>query len=383
MRRLVPVAFVALSSILMMACSPSATKSSATKSSATKSSATEPSSAKLSDVKPMLDGLVDKSSEASYHMGQPYPVVDLSDVAAQSSAFGGVVVNQTWAQLEPTQGTFDFSTLDASLAAVTAYNAQHVSTPIGVRLRVFAAFVAPEWAKSLDGTPITVPAHLPSNTGGTLGQWWKSGYRSAWASLQKALAARYDSNPVLREVAVSSCTTLTAEPFVMAPATIALATADGWTTAAQRSCLDGAFKDYGPWTRTAIYYPMNPLSGSMTVTDEVMQRCAWSSTSGGPSCILANNTLNPVSATTGRSASVYAQMDSIWTAAPTITPIAFQMNSPDNATYCADIAVAVAHHARSVELWPSTGSQPGFTSVPHATLVAWDNAVRHGTEPTC
>ncbi len=131
-----------------------------------------------------------------------------------------------------------------------------------------------------------VPAHLPTNTGGTLGQWWKSGYRSAWASLQQALAARYDSNPVLREVAVSSCTTLTAEPFVMAPATIALATADGWTTAAQQACLDGAFKDYGPWMRTAIYYPMNPLSGSMTVTDEVMQRCASSSTSGGPSCVL-------------------------------------------------------------------------------------------------
>jgi hypothetical protein len=47
------------------------------------------------------------------------------------------------------------------------------------------------------------------------------------ASLQQALAARYGSNPALPEVTVSSCTTLTAEPFVMAPATVALATADG------------------------------------------------------------------------------------------------------------------------------------------------------------
>ena len=191
-------AVLALSSITLTACFPSV--------------------AMPSNAKPLLVGLVDKGSEASYHLDQPYPVVDLSDVAAQSGAFGGVVVNQTWAQLRPTQGNFDFSTLDASLAAVTAYNAQHASTPIGVRLRVFAAFVAPAWAKSLDGTPITVPAHAPSNAGGTLGQWWKPGYRSAWASLQHALAARYDSNPVLREVAVSSCTTLTAEPFVMAPA---------------------------------------------------------------------------------------------------------------------------------------------------------------------
>lgn len=300
MRLLVALAIVALCSIVLTGCSPSAVK---------------PSPVKSSAVKPLLVGLVDKGSEASYHLGQPYPVVDLSDVGAQSGAFGGVVVNQTWEQLEPAQGTFNFSTLDASLAAATAYNSKHGNAPIGVRLRVFAAFVAPAWAKSLDGTPITVPAHRRSKPGGTLGQWWKPGYRSAWASLQKALAARYDSNPVLREVAVSSCTTLTAEPFVMAPATIKLATADGWTAGAQQACLDGALQDYGSWTRTAIYYPMNPLSGSTTVTEEVMQRCASSAASGGPQCILANNALSPVSATTGRSAPVYTQMDSIWSAA--------------------------------------------------------------------
>ena len=165
--------------------------------------------------------------------------------------------------------------------------------------------------------------------------------------------------------------------------TIALATADGWTTAAQQSCLDGALNDYGAWAHTAIYYPMNPMGGSMTVTDEVMQRCASSSASGGPWCIVANNALSPVSATTGRSAPVYAQMDSIWSAAPTATSIAFQMDGPNSATYCAAIAVAVAHHAQSVELWPAAGSQPGFTSVPTATLVTWDNALLHGTAPTC
>ncbi len=363
MRRLVALAAATLSGIALTACLPSVV--------------VPPS------VKPLLVGLVDKGSEASYHQGKPYPVVDLSDVAGRSGAIGGVVVNQTWAQLEPAPGTFDFSTLDASLAAVTAYNARHASAPIGVRLRVFGAYAAPAWAKSLDGTPIAVPANLPANTGGTLGQWWKSGYRSAWASLQQALAARYDSNPVLREVAVSSCTTLTAEPFVMAPTTIALGTADGWTTAAQKACLDGAFADYRPWQRTAIYYPMNPMSGSMTVTDEVMHRCASSSASGGPRCVLANNALSPVSATTGRTAPVYAELDAIWSAAPTGTSIAFQMDGPDNATYCAAVGVAVAHHAQSVELWPATFSQPGFTSVPTATLVAWANALRQGTAPIC
>ena len=51
----------------------------------------------------------------------------LVDVAAQSPAFSGIVMNQTSSQLEPEQGTFDFATLDASLAAVAAYN---VHTPM-------------------------------------------------------------------------------------------------------------------------------------------------------------------------------------------------------------------------------------------------------------
>ncbi len=363
MRRLVSIALLALCAVVFAACFPTVTTP--------------------TGYKPLIVGLIDKGSEAPYHQGAPYPVVDTTNVAAQSPAFAGIVVNQTWSQLEPSQGTFDFSTLDASFAAVAAYNAQHAGAPLGVRLRVFAAYAAPDWAKTLGGTPITVPANLPTNTGGTLGQWWMPGYRSAWAALQQALAGRYDTNPLLNEVAVSSCTTLTAEPFVMAPGTIRAATADGWTTSAQQACLDGALSDYTPWTHTAIYYPMNPLAGSQTVTDEVMQRCVSSAAAGGPWCVLANNALSSVSATTGRSAPVYAEMNTLWTANSSGTPIAFQMDGPNNATYCAAIGVAVSYHAQSVELWPAVPGQPGFTTVPTTTLVAWSNALRNGTPPTC
>jgi hypothetical protein len=340
-------------------------------------------SSKKSKVKAFIVGLVDKGSEAQYHQGLPYPVVDLTDVSNQSPAFSGIVVNQTWSQLEPTQGQFDFSTLDASLAAVSAYNTQHPDAPLAVRLRVFAAYAAPAWAKTLDGPPITVPANLPSNTGGTLGQWWKPGYRSAWAGLQQALASRYDTNPVLHEVAVSSCSSLTAEPFVIGGEVVALAEADGWTPSAQQACLDGALSDYAPWTHTAIYYPMNPLAGNETITDEVMQRCATSQAAGGPTCILANNDLSPVSATTGGSAPTYAEINLLRTANGSTTAIGFQMDGPDSTTYCAAIGVALSYHAQSVELWPATSGQPGFTNVPTSTLVAWSNALRSGSSPTC
>jgi hypothetical protein len=114
-----------------------------------------------------------------------------------------------------------------------------------------------------------------------------------------------------------------------------------------------------------------------------MQRCATSADTGGPTCILANNALNPVSATTGRSAPTYAEMNLLWTANQSSAPIAFQMDGPDASTYCAAIGVAVSHHARSVELWPASPGQPGFTAVPTSTLVAWSAALRTGTPPAC
>lgn len=76
-------------------------------------------------------------------------------------------------------------------------------------------------------------------------------------------------------------------------------------------------------------------------------------------------------------------MNTLWSANPTGTPIAFQMNGPDNTTYCTAIGVAVSYHAQSVELWPATPGQSGFTTVPTSTLVEWSNALQTGTSPSC
>ena len=96
MRRFVSIALVGLCAVVLAACFPTVTAP--------------------AGYKPLIVGLIDKGSEAPYHQGVAYPVVDTSDVAAQSPAFAGIVVNQTWSQLEPSQGTFDFTTLEASLA---------------------------------------------------------------------------------------------------------------------------------------------------------------------------------------------------------------------------------------------------------------------------
>lgn len=81
--------------------------------------------------KPLLGGIVNKGSEADFHLGQPYPVIDLSQVAAASPGLTGTVVDVSWSQLEPSEGTFDFSTLDADLAAVSTYNGAHSGATVG------------------------------------------------------------------------------------------------------------------------------------------------------------------------------------------------------------------------------------------------------------
>ncbi len=335
--------------------------------------------ATVAGYKPLISGLIDKGSEASYHALQPYPVTDPASngdtLAASSPAFGGLVVNQTWLQLEPSEGSFDFTVLDASLAAVETYNAAHPDAPLGVRLRVFGAYAAPAWAKMLDGGPI---ATSDSGTPATVGHWWGPTYRMAWAALQTALAARYDDDATLREVAVSSCAASTAEPMVIDTDTLNAAQSAGYTTDQEHDCLTGAFTDYAGWKRTALYFPLNSVAGDSTIAPDILQHCASSASAGGPLCILANNALDAdVTDSSSRLAPLYAAIGAAAQANPT-TPIAFQMNGPDPSTWCGAIAVAVDHHARSVELWPN-----GFASLPTATLESWSQGLMAGTEPTC
>jgi len=340
--------------------------------------------------KPLIAGLVNKGRERPYHAGQPFPPVDLSDVAPYGSAFTAVVINASWDQLQPEPGALDTSVVDQSIAEITTYNAQHPADSLALKLRVFAGFAAPAWAKRLDGPPVTIDQ--PTGAG-TLGRWWDPKYRAAWADLQQQLAARYDGNPLLLEVAVSSCATLTAEPMIMpaGPAAAQQLLAAGWTNRAETDCLNGAFDDYAVWHRTAIDFAFNPFttispSGqrgvSTTVTDMLMTRCAESAAAGGPRCVLDNHGLSPDAATTARSAPVYAQIDALWNTHPTSTWVTFQTDGPAT-DICGSLSVAVAHHAPSVELWPPSAALPGFAAESSAALESWSHDLVAGQPPTC
>jgi len=339
-----------------------------------------------SATKAPIAGLIDMGVQSSYLHGQPFPTVDTAAVTPYAGAFGGIVVNETWAQLEPTPGHEDYQDLNASLAAVTTWNTQHPKTPLGVKLRIFGGYTAPPWAKSLGGPPITVTA--PKLGTRTYGRWWTAPYETAWSSFQHALAAQFDGNLLVREVSVSSCATSTGEPFIVSPSTIPVAEAAGWTVAAQQACLTSALHDYSGWVHTPVTFAFNPfetvvngkVGQDQAFTTQVMQQCATSRSHGGPTCILGNNDVSPIAPSGKHVASVYAEIDTLWQQTPGHVGVYFQTAGP--AVSCPTIAVAITYHASSVEVWPPN-HYPGFNAESPATLLGWSSAIRTGSPLSC
>jgi len=348
-------------------------------------------SPKMASVKPLIIGLIDKGSQQPYETGVPFPVTDTAEVATDPDTFAGIVVNVSWAQLEPSQGQWDFAPLNASLAAVSAYNAANSSDPLAVKLRVWGGYTAPAWAKQIDGAPISVPGDSQRPAGGTLGRYWSADYEQQWTDLQDALAKQYDADALVREVAVTSCNTASAEPFVMDGTAIAALTAAGWTSADQQSCLDGALGNYSAWHKTAVDFTFNTFSDvsatgtrspDFSVTADIMSECAASEITGDlPLCILDNHGLTDT--VTTQQSPVYDEIDSLWQQYGHDVPVDFQTISPNGFDLCEAVGVAIAHHAQSVEIWPPGTGFTGFDEYTPAQLASWSAALVDGVVPSC
>src|SRR6185369_6091326 len=129
---------------------------------------------------------------------------------------------------------------------------------------VYAGANAPEWAKELGGMPISILRNMqacPTGCTLTIGRIWSPAYIAAWRAFQRRLAAQYDTEPLVRHIAVTSCGQQTDEPFVpTTDATSKAALTDpaaGYTDDLQKSCLLGAVDDYAPWVLTNVDYTIN------------------------------------------------------------------------------------------------------------------------------
>jgi hypothetical protein len=248
----------------------------------------------------------------------------LREANAHPGVYAGAVIIATWDQLEPQRGQFDFSTIDFGLDAIRAYNQRYRATPLVAKLRIFGAAHAPGWAMALDGGPVMLSER---NLGFADGHFWSPPYRAAWRELQAKLAAHYDTDPLVAEVAISSCASLSAEPFVvpMNPEDSSSLIAAGYTDAAMQACLTGAIDDYAAWTHVALDYTFNPWRSLATgrprpapgFAEGVMQQFR---SRLGSRAVIANHGLTPEINPPARGV-----MDMIQRLGP---PIEFQTRSP-------------------------------------------------------
>jgi hypothetical protein len=225
------------------------------------------------------------------------PDNSMREPLTHTGVYAGAVINVEWAQIEAAPGRYDFSVIDQGLASLRAYNGQNAQARMVAKLRVFAGPVAPDWAKRLAGGPIAITIR---NHPATIGPAWSSAYRRAWRALQQALAARYDADPLVREVAIASCATMTDEPFVIPLNRDNLPgmTQAGYSDSAMQACLLGALDDYAPWTQVALDFPFNAWRDSdgghvrrnpdftLKVMDQARQRL-------GPRLVISNHGIGP------------------------------------------------------------------------------------------
>jgi len=272
--------------------------------------------------------------------------------------YTAVVILAQWKQLEPERDKFDFSMIEEALATIRKYNAAHANSPMVGKLRVFAAAGTPEWVKKLDGDPFTMTDKRGTTT---MGHFWAKGYGDAWRDLQAALAARYDDNPLLGEVAVSSCSSTTAEPFIIAltPENLAVLHQAGYSDAAMKSCLAAAINDYSVWKKTPIDYTFNEFRNSdsgrpvvdLEFAPKVMDafRAKY-----GKRGVIANHGLNDE--LRPGAVRVYEEIKKLG------PPIEFQTVAP-NVDWNRAVAKGLAYHPTEIETWNSldAGGQADYT----------------------
>lgn len=329
-----------------------------------------------------ITGLLNMGNIGFYNNpADPTPPSTLPDLTNVATLFGGVVVNVTWAQLQSSEGgtIAADNPIDQAIAAVNDFNNAN-GTYVGIKLRVWGGFTAPEFAKNIDGPPITLVSKGETET---IGRFWTSDYIDAWTTFQTELAAEYDSNPLIREVAITSGAAATDEPFVPLTSYTALQAA-GYNDTAEQRVLLGAVEDYAGWTQTPLDYTFNPFhevegtkSGSDTAFTLAVMQQALNSTH---QTYLSNHALqNPLAPSV---AFVYYQMLADEALQPNQTRTDFQTASPkvlkNFKNWASAVAQGVTYGAHSVELWPSPN---GFVGQPASFVGSLADILAAGPAP--
>jgi len=295
------------------------------------------------NLKPEIIGLMDRGMDDP---SQPWSAPDPTNQSYLGQPITGYAVNVGWNELQPTKnGPIASNTrLDKALAQVRAFNTSNPTTPLHLRLRVFAGVNSPSWAMNLDGTAMTLDCYdipipfscfggpegstpLPPDPTVKVPRFWGPNYMAAYKQLLNKLSTKYDSAPEIVEIDISGCSTMYPEPFLkqfgLGNNKKTYLTA-GWTQSKDVTCQKANFNDFlSAWPTTSVGVALNPydtinstgqFAQSDSVTYSLMQYCR---NQLGNRCVLEN-----YSTRTPALAGTYTQMYSEMTALG--PPIAYQ-----------------------------------------------------------
>lgn len=369
-------------------------------------------------------GLIDRGQVSAANMPEP-PKNTLYYVCRRQRAISGIVVNDTWKDLQPDREgqPIHLTTIENALREVRAFNGMP-GRLVTVRLRIWGGIDAPAWAKRIGG-PISIcdqnalplppqvratasPSPCPSVALRTVGAFWSRAYDTAWQDVQQQLAGRYDRDRTIGDVAVTSCDSLTDEPFVQpedAYSKESLLRA-GYTDARYKACLAKAVpRDYLPfWTHTWLAFSFNPfrsIQETPPVTDLAFTKATIISCRqlAPRRCVLNNQTLGkftpPPSPAPSQTPSLAADYYAMWRFMRAQgAPISFQTASSGNLTQAWggsragwNAAAQLAHRfgASSLELWPPERVEPctapgrdwlaGYTCFSTSKLLEWKSGL--------
>src|SRR5690349_15582701 len=101
--------------------------------------------------KPVQTGLVDMGFNHFYEDPNLSPIFDTAELIPFQTSFSEIVLNVTWAQLQATRtGGIDYSVIDTLIQQLTTQNTNN-GTDIGIKIRVWGGFDAPDWIKAETG----------------------------------------------------------------------------------------------------------------------------------------------------------------------------------------------------------------------------------------